>query len=92
MRMGVQSTTGNPRVAHCQRCFSQLLPSKGISVNPSRDRLVEMLLQWIAAPASGNAQQASADQPAAAAVTELGGRLLNAIMSLYGVLPTKLDL
>jgi hypothetical protein len=62
----------------------QLLPSKGISINASRDRLVQMLLQWIAAPASGSAQLPSADQLSADMVTDLGGHLLNAIMTLYG--------
>ena len=45
-----------------------------------------MLVQWVAAPAAGTAAQASADQLLAATVTDLGGRLLNAIMTLYGVL------
>ncbi len=58
----------------------QMLPSKGISVDPSRDRLVEMLLQWVAAPASG-----AEHHLVVATIAELGADLLNAIMSLYGV-------
>ena len=58
----------------------QMLPSKGISIDPSRDRLTEMLLQWIAAPASGTEHHL-----VVATIAELGAQLLNAIMSLYGV-------
>ena len=58
----------------------QMLPSEGISVDPSRDRLVEMLLQWVAAPASGAEHHVMV-----ATIAELGADLLNAIMSLYGV-------
>ena len=65
-----RSTTGMP---------PQMLPPKGISIDPSRDRLMEMLLHWVAAPASGTEQQLII-----ATITELGADLLNAIMTLYG--------
>ena len=87
-RRAVHNQKANTRhapVPHCRLCVIQLLPSKGISVDASRDRLIQMLLQWIAAPAVGSAQQAPAYQLTTATVAELGGRLLNAVMTLYGV-------